>query len=365
VLGTSFDQTIQADGGVSPFTWTLGSGALPHNLSLSPSTTNAVTISGTPDTVAQAVVFMIQVTDSAHHTATQSYTVSILLPDGSVVLSPGNLDFGNEAVGSSSGMLTETLTNTATSDLVVATIATTGSNASEFNPTTTTCGTSLAAGASCTINVIFTPGQMGPRTAALTITDDSASSPQSISLNGVGLTAGPNATLSAVSVPFGTQLVGTTSRARSLTLSNYGTAVLNVGSIVASTSFAETNTCVPSLAPGGTCTINVSFTPGASGDAAGTLGVSDDAAGSPQQVTLSGTGSTMTPLLTGDCVTTCGIARETSQCPVGQPSQTPEVVEVTNTCGGPIVGSMASVDLATSCLVGGSTRAAQGYCETQ
>src|SRR5438874_9918811 len=64
--GTSqlaYSQTIQASGGIAPFTWSL-SGALPHNLALSSSVTNAVTISGTPDTPVQGLAFTIQVTDS-------------------------------------------------------------------------------------------------------------------------------------------------------------------------------------------------------------------------------------------------------------------------------------------------------------
>src|SRR5258708_8366891 len=72
--GTSqlaYSQTIQASGGVAPSTWSL-TGALPHNLALSSSVTNAVTISGTPDTPVQGFAFTIQVTDSANKTASQA-----------------------------------------------------------------------------------------------------------------------------------------------------------------------------------------------------------------------------------------------------------------------------------------------------
>jgi hypothetical protein len=361
VMGDAYDQTIQANGGVSPFAWTVSSGALPHNLSLKPSTTNVVNISGTPDTAAQAVTFTIQVTDSANHTATQPYTVSILQPGGSVILSSDNLDFGNVVVGNASSALTETLWNSSSSELLIASITTTGSNASEFTQTSTTCGTSLAAGASCSIRLTFTPGELGPRTAALTINDDSAGSPESISLNGVGMTAGSNATLSADSVPFGTQLVGTTSGARSVTLSNYGSTALNLGSILASTSFAETNTCGPSLVSGGTCTITVTFMPSASGDFAGTLSISDDATDSPQSVALSGTGSTSTPQLTGYCLVGCQ-ARQAlpSECPAGALSESPAAVRYTY-CG---LTRPFFVDRARYCHVGGSGNAGAGYCQT-
>ncbi len=199
-----------------------------------------------------------------------------------------------------SGALTETLTNTATTPVTITSIAINGLNATEFTQITT-CGGSLAAAASCAINVTFTPAQNGPRSAALTIVDDTAGSPHSLSLNGMGITPEPNATLSVSDLPFGIQLVGTTSPAFSVTLTNYGTGALTVTHIAAAGSFAETDNCVPGPAPGGSCTINVTFTPGASGDMTGLLSISDDAAGSPQNVSLSGTGSTNPPLLTGYC----------------------------------------------------------------
>jgi len=356
VLGTSYNETIQATGGVAPFVWTASSGALPHNLSLSASTTSTVTVSGIPDTVAQGVAFTIQVTDSAGHVATQAYTVSILLQTDSLVLSPASLDFGNALVGSASAAMAETLTNTATSPLVINSIAIAGYNAGEFNQTTT-CGPSLAAGASCAINVTFTPGQIGPRSAALTITDDTAGSPQSVSLSGVGLTAGPNATPSAGTLLFGTQLVGTTSPARSVVLNNYGSATLNIVHIAATASFAETDNCVPSLASGTNCTISVTFTAGASGDVTGMLSISDDAPGSPQNVSLSGTGSTNTQPLTGYCWGSgggrdrpqqCGVAQDLVQCPVGQPAITPGIT--VGGCGpGSAGGTFQMVDAARTC----------------
>jgi hypothetical protein len=313
-----------------------------------------VTLAGIPDTVAQGVAFTIQITDSGGHVATQAYTVSILLQADSLVLSAPNLDFGTpQLVGSTSGALPETLTNAATSPLDINSIAIAGSNAAEFNQTTT-CGASLAGGASCAINVTFTPGLSGPRFAALTITDDTAGSPQSVALSGVGLGVGPNATLSAGNLPFGIQLIGTTSPAMSVALSNYGNMTLNVVHITATASFAETDNCVPSLASGTTCTIKVTFTPGASGDTTGMLSIADDAAPvSLQTVSLSGTGSTNTPPLTGYCGGSvvkrdapqqCGIAQDLVQCPVGQPAITPGI-----TVGGCSPAFPQMVDGARTC----------------
>jgi hypothetical protein len=363
VIGNAYSETIQATGGVAPFVWTVSSGALPHNLSLSASTTSTVTISGVPDTVAQGVAFTIQVMDSAHHVATQSYTVSILLQPDTLVLSPASLDFGNELVGSASGALTETLTNTATSALIVdgMTIDNGGSGTTEFKQVATTCGATLAAGASCAVDVTFTPSQSGPRTATLTIYDNTAGSPQTVSLIGVGLTPAPTANLSADALPFGTQLVGTTSPALSVALNNYGTATLNVSSITTTSSFSETDDCVPTVVSGGTCTIQVRFTPGASGAVAGTLSIADDAAGNPQKLPLSGTGSTNTPLLTGNCVeANICVKVPSAQCPVGQPAETP--MKLIWKCGPIIVPGTVPVDLARACK---TARVGGGYCGTQ
>jgi hypothetical protein len=79
-------------------------------------------------------------------------------------------------------------------------------------------------------------------------------------------------------------------------------------------------------------------------------------------VTLTGTGSATTPLLTGSCVEACGIKVPSSQCPAGQPAESPGRMP-TYPCGP--IGSTVPVDRARRCVTGGSTRIGQGYCGTQ
>jgi len=76
-IGTSYSQTIQATGGVAPFTWSVTSGALPHGVTLPASTGNSVTFSGTPDRVQASVAFTIQVADANSQSGQQPYTVNI------------------------------------------------------------------------------------------------------------------------------------------------------------------------------------------------------------------------------------------------------------------------------------------------
>jgi hypothetical protein len=366
VIGFTFNQTIQASGGVAPYAWKVSSGALPHNLSLQATTTNTVTLSGTPDTPSLGVAFTIAVSDSANHNATQSYTVPILLSSDSLLLSAGTLNFGNQVLGSASGTFAETLRNGAAVPMLLSSIvvdtSNQPSNPGEFKQSGTTCGSTLAPGASCTVNLTFTPGQTGPRAAVLTITDDTAASPQSVVLSGVGLSSGPNATLSTDSLPFGTELVGTTSPPGAVTLTNYGTAALNVSNVAVTSGFGETNNCVGTLGALASCTTNVTFVPGGAVSATGTLSISDDAPGATQTVNLSGTGATNTPPLNGLCVVSCGFPgngpgaqSDPAQCPSGQMSNHP----VSASC------SMQSVvvDDARRCSVLVYHRRYSGVCE--
>ena len=109
-----------------------------------------------------------------------------------------------------------------------------------------------------------------------------------MALSGTGIA--PAASFAPTSLAFGNQNVNTTSAAQTVTLTNSGTAALNITSIVASAPYAQTNTCPASVAAGANCSINVTFTPTAAGSQPGAITVTDDATGSPQTVTLSGTG---------------------------------------------------------------------------
>ncbi len=110
----------------------------------------------------------------------------------------------------------------------------------------------------------------------------------------VSSTSGPVASLSPTSLSFGTVAVGGTSAPQNVTLKNTGTSTLNITSIATSGDFAQTNVCGSSLSVGGSCTISVTFTPTTTGTRGGTLSISDDAPGSPQTVSLTGTGGSST-----------------------------------------------------------------------
>ncbi len=210
-------------------------------------------------------------------------------PSPTVGLSPSGLSFGVQSVGVSSSPLIVTLTNTGNLPLTISALGVTGAESGDFSQMNT-CGSSLAAGANCTITVTFTPTMTGARGAAVTITDNAPNSPQSVPLSGTGSLA-PIVSISPTSVTFSTQYVGTSGAPQSVVLTNTGAGVLNFTGVTASPSdFSVSNACGSSLAVGASCSIGISFDPTASGTRTGTLTISDNAAGSPQTVTLTGTG---------------------------------------------------------------------------
>jgi FG-GAP-like repeat/Abnormal spindle-like microcephaly-assoc'd, ASPM-SPD-2-Hydin/Divergent InlB B-repeat domain len=225
-------------------------------------------------------------------TAAKFVTATFNLSSGPVAtLSPASLTFATQAIGTTSPTKTVTLKNTGTASLTITAIAITGTNSGDFAQTHT-CGSSLAAGSSCTFKVTFKPAASGTRRAALSITDNAAGSPQQVSLGGIGTAA----KLSPTSLSFGTVAIGTTSAAQTVMLTNVGTTTLTItGIAIAGTNageFAQTHTCGSSLAAGSSCTFKVTFKPAASGARTATLSVADNATGSPQKVTLSGVGTT-------------------------------------------------------------------------
>jgi hypothetical protein len=139
------------------------------------------------------------------------------------------------------------------------------------------------------VEITFTPTATGLRTGTATVVVSDSSTPLVGTLQGIGVSAGVG-TLSAGSLTFAEQAVGTTSTAHTLTLKNTGAGVLTLGTISASTQFVQTHTCTTKLAAGSSCTISVRFAPTLQGILQGTLTVQDDGAGSPHTVALSGIG---------------------------------------------------------------------------
>lgn len=190
-------------------------------------------------------------------------------------------EFADTAINSTTSQ-TLTLTNAGSSALTITRITSTG-DYSQSN----TCGSSVAAGKQCTVTVTFAPTVTGKRYGGVTVTPAAPEIPQTISLMGVGLAV----TYSPHKLTFSSQIVGTKSPPQTVKVTNPGNAPLIMGAIAATGDFSQTNNCTASLAPGTSCTINVTFAPTATGTRTGTVSITDSDFGSPQVVTLTGTGT--------------------------------------------------------------------------
>jgi len=200
-------------------------------------------------------------------------------------LSPTSLSFGNQVIDTTSAIKTVTLTSTGTTNLSISTITITGTNASDF--AANNCPASMAPKAKCTIKLTYTPTVLGAETASLTVTDNAANSPQTVALSGSGESP---VVLSPTSLSFGNQAEGTTSTAKTVTLTNNLSTALAVSSVTTSGDFGQNNTCGTSVPAKGKCTISVTFMPSIIGGETGTLTVTDGTSNSQQTVALTGTG---------------------------------------------------------------------------
>jgi hypothetical protein len=153
-------------------------------------------------------------------------------------------------------------------------------------------GTTVAPNAKCTVSVAFTPPVAATDTSTLTFFDNSVTSLQAVSLTGIGvLPNSPVVALSPATLAFPAQTAGTRSAAQTVTLTNTGSAALNIIAISSTTTnFNQTNNCGTSVAAGASCVIGVNFTPMTGGPLTGFISINDNAPAGPQSISLSGTG---------------------------------------------------------------------------
>jgi len=216
------------------------------------------------------------------------------LPTAQLTFSTTSVAFGTQEVGDSTSAVAIYLTNTSSSTQTLSSIKLGGTAPTAF-ATSNTCGASLTVGAECRIGVRFAPKAVGAAAATITVTDSATNSPQTITLNGTGVSA-PDATvsLSKTSMPFGNELVGYSTVAEPIYVTNTSTVTLYFGSITLggtnASSFVTSNTCGATLAPGVECRIGVRFVPQATGPLSASITVTDNTSTSPQTISLTGTG---------------------------------------------------------------------------
>ncbi len=184
-----------------------------------------------------------------------------------VTMTPATAAFGNVAVGTTSTAQVFTLSNTGGSSATITSIAV-PTNFAQTN----TCGTSLAAGAKCTVSVTFSPVVLLSSTGTLTVVTSASATALTASLTGMG---SAQATLTPAAATFAATAIGKSSAAQMFAVSNVsGTAItFGTGAIAVSGDYTQTNNCGTSLASGASCSVSVVFAPTASGTRTGTLTV--------------------------------------------------------------------------------------------
>jgi hypothetical protein len=227
----------------------------------------------------------------------------------------GPLTFTSQVIGTTSAAQTLTLHNTGTATLTGIGLTFTG----PFSRPGGTCGATLAAGANCSINVVFTPTAGGAATGTLAIAASVTVTGSPVGLSGTGVVAVTSATLTPTSHAYAAQTrsgtaCGTadlgclTAPLQVFTLTNTGNVTLTgiAQGVLGGTNPVDFNvdrlvsTCGPggggqalgqvTLAPGASCVITVAFHPRTSdtaGAKAATISVSDSAG--TQTSTLTGT----------------------------------------------------------------------------
>jgi len=193
-----------------------------------------------------------------------------------------SLAFPNVPVGRSSAPQSVTLTNAGNASLSISTVQASG----DFNQTNN-CPSSLAAGAACTISIVFSPALEGTRSGSVIVTDNAQGGLQTVSLTGTG-TAGA-LVLASNSLTFASVKVGANA-SQTVTVTNTGNGPASINDLQITGDYSQINNCPSPISGGASCTITVFFIPTTDGTRTGALTVTSGAQATQQNVTLSGMG---------------------------------------------------------------------------
>jgi hypothetical protein len=222
-------------------------------------------------------------------------------------VNPASLSFAATTIGQSASPLATTLSNTGNAALTVGTLSLSGAAAGDYAISGGTCanGASLAAGASCTVQIGFKPAAAGARSASLVIAHNATGGSSTVALSGTGnAVAQPTIALSANAIDFGALVAGAASPAQNVTVSNTGQAALTFSSIAVGGANAgvftlggSCSTAAP-VAAGGSCTVTVTAKSSGNGAFSGNLALASNASNGAVSVPLSGTVAAAAPAVT-------------------------------------------------------------------
>jgi len=215
-----------------------------------------------------------------------------------IQVTPGSFSFGSLVVGKKISQ-TATISNTGNTSINV-TAASVSSG--QFAVSGISMPLALPVGQSSTFQVWFDPSAAGTVTGTLTVQTDSGVSSGQVTLSGVATTPPQQISLSSTTLNLGSAIVGTTLNG-SLTLTNTGGANLIISLIsVNAGPFGISGIATPrTIVPGGSATMNVSFTPTTAGSDSGSINITSNDPNSPTAtvaLTGIGTSSVVAPTIT-------------------------------------------------------------------
>jgi len=161
-------------------------------------------------------------------------------------------------------------------------------------PSNVNCVLNPGNSGACGFGVTFTPTATGTRTGTLSIY--STGGTQYVSLVGTGVAGTLGVTITPASLGFAKQAIKSVSPYQSVTITNTGTATLDLTSLTLtganSGEFVLMNEdCQSTIAPGANCFVEIGFQPKLRGARTASLTIVDNAPNSPQVVPLGGTGT--------------------------------------------------------------------------
>ena len=219
-------------------------------------------------------------------TSLELVSVAGVSDQATLSVTPGTLVFGTVLVGASATLPVQ-LANGGTTSASLNSYSATG----DYSVTAGTCpqpGGTLAAGASCTLQVTFGPSQAGTRTGALSIASSVAPLPLGVALTGTG--AQPQLQITPDGLAFGSVSIGSSANL-SVTLLNTGTTPITGIALAITGDYSIASPCgTTALAGGASCSITIQFAPTAAGARTGMLTVTSSDPGSPATLTINGTG---------------------------------------------------------------------------
>jgi hypothetical protein len=205
----------------------------------------------------------------------------------SMGVSPGSVSFGNVHVGTPATQTIQ-LTNGGSASGTINSISATGTG---FSVSGLSTPQTLNPGQSVTFTAEFKPPSSGADSGSISIATSSSSSPMDVSLSGTGVTSTYILTPSATSLSFGSVNDGT-KVTKQVVLQNTGSADVDISTVSVSGSGYSVSGVAngTDLTPGQSATLNVIFDPSTGGSLPGTVKIASNAAGSPLDISLSGTG---------------------------------------------------------------------------